>query len=132
MTTRQRFTEDTVLIARRDARMSCRKPVCRLNKQGARLNLDVGEFVEQRKVIEVEALRHQQNIFPGTRKKLIYICPERVSDNTPPNLERRMRHCVRGNYNAVWLHNPNQGAITTVQEDKEYTKTESTRHTTQA
>ena len=30
-------------------------------------------FVEQKKVIEVEILRHQQNIFPGTRKKLIYI-----------------------------------------------------------
>ena len=49
------------------------KPVCGLSKQGAWLNLDVGEFVEQRKVIEVETLRHQQNIFPGTRKKPLYI-----------------------------------------------------------
>ena len=44
----------------------CRRPVCRLNKQGGWLKLDVGEFVEQRKVIEVEILRHHQTIFPGT------------------------------------------------------------------
>ena len=36
-------------------------------------NRDVGEFVEQRMVIDVETLQHQQNILPGTRKKLIYI-----------------------------------------------------------
>ena len=49
------------------------KTVSRLNKQGAWLHLDVGEFVEQRKVIKVQTPRHQQNRFPGTRKKLIYI-----------------------------------------------------------
>ena len=42
------------------------------------------------------------------------------------------RHCVRCNYNAVWLHNPNQGAITTEQGDDIYTRMEITRHTTQA
>ena len=58
---------------RRNARLFCRKPVCKLNKQSASLNLDVGECVEQKRVIEVETLRHQQNMFPGIRKKLIYI-----------------------------------------------------------
>ena len=58
---------------KRNARLFCSRPVCRLNKQGAWLKLDVGEFVEQRKVIEVEILRHQQTIFPGTTVTLIYI-----------------------------------------------------------
>ena len=39
---------------RRNARLFCRKPVCRLNKQGVWLNLDVGEFVEQRKVCHLK------------------------------------------------------------------------------
>ena len=51
-------------------RLSCRRPVCGFNKQGACLsNLDVGKFVEQRKVIEVERPRHQRSIFPGTMKE---------------------------------------------------------------
>ena len=107
----------------------CRRPVCRLNQQGVWLKLDVGEFVEQRKVIEVEILRHRRSTFPGTTRQLIYIWPERVL-NTTLNFERRMRHCVEGKHNAVWLHNPNQGVITTVQEDESCTKTEVTRRNT--
>ena len=38
------------------------KRVCGFNKQGACLNPDVGEFVKQRKFIQVGTLRHQQSI----------------------------------------------------------------------
>ena len=79
----------------------CRRPVC-LNKHGAWLKLDVGEFVEQRKVIEVETLRHQL----------------------------RKKNAALYRTNAVWLHNPNQGVITTVQEDENYTRMEVTRRNT--
>ena len=43
--------------------VSCTRPVCRFNKQGAWLNRDVGEFVKQSEIIEVETLRHQQSTF---------------------------------------------------------------------
>ena len=45
---------------KRNARLFCRRPVCRLNKQGAWLNLDVGEFV-QKNVIEVETEHVSRN-----------------------------------------------------------------------
>ena len=44
--------------------MSCTRRVCGFNKQGACFNHDVGEFVKQREIIEVETWRHQQIILP--------------------------------------------------------------------
>ena len=37
--------------------------------QGACLKHEVGEFVEQREIIEVETLRHQQSILPRNSGK---------------------------------------------------------------
>ena len=41
--------------------------------EGACLNHDVGEFVEQKETIEVETLRHQQSTFPRTSQETFYI-----------------------------------------------------------
>ena len=41
--------------------------------EGAWLNHDVGEFVKQSEIIEIETLRHQRSILPGTMERLIYI-----------------------------------------------------------
>ena len=40
------------------------RPVCGIDRQSACLNQDVGEFVKQREIIEVETPRHQQRILP--------------------------------------------------------------------
>ena len=101
--------------------MFYRRPVCRLNKQGAWLKLDVGEFVEQKKVIEVEMLRHQRSVLPRnngeTHSHLTRACVEH-------NAERRKTDAAlcKSKHNAALLHNPNQGVITTVQEDENDTK----------
>ena len=111
--------------------MSCRRPVCRLNKQCAWLNLDVSEFVEQSEIVEVETLRHQQSILSGTMEKLLlHLTGACVEHNA--ELRKTNMALWRSAYNALLPHNPNQGVITTAQEDKEYTRTEITRHTTQA
>ena len=113
-----------------DEMHGCLAEDCRFNKQGAWLNLDADEFVEESEIIQVEIPRHQQIIFPGTMRNSF------TSELNECRTQRRTSkdECgiVRGKHNVVLLHNPNQGVITTVQEDNNYSRTEITRHTTQA
>ena len=126
--------------------VSCKRRVCRFNKQGAWLNHDVGEFVKQSAIIEVETLRHQQSILPRNSTETLYIkllSEDRQKDGedkvgrliksmngTPDASHIWQLGCAnricgelgdfrRGKQSAALFYNPNQDVRMTIQGDFE-------------
>ena len=93
---------DTDELHRRLAR-----PVCGFNKPGAWLNLDVGEFVEQSKIIEHSSRNNGESLL-----HLTGACVEHDAE-----LRKTSAALCGGKHNAALLHNPNQGEVTAMQED---------------
>ena len=98
--------------------------------QGAWLNLCDGEFVEERKIIEVVKNYDINRPYFQEQGRNSFTSDVSVCRTTQRRFRTTNAHCVKGKYNAVWLHNPNQGVITIVQEDENDTRMKVTRHIT--